>query len=136
MAASSPAISMVSGIADTLSAAPIAKGDMASLIQDSLHFVFNGDGSVALFDLARDPLESNALAPEAHPLAMERLRMTLGAVWTGRSSLAKPIGRRRIGEEVAPRIAATGLNSPLDGGARIAGPSERPPSPLAARPHE
>jgi arylsulfatase A-like enzyme len=41
---------------------PASRGDMASLIVDSMHYIRNGDGSEELYDLARDPEEKTNLA--------------------------------------------------------------------------
>lgn len=48
---------------------PVLKGDMRSIVLDSLHYIHNGDGSEELFHLGRDSRETRNLAglPEFQP---------------------------------------------------------------------
>ncbi|MDX1393724.1 MAG: sulfatase-like hydrolase/transferase [Gemmatimonadota bacterium] len=47
---------------------PISKGDMKSLVTDSLHYIRMGDGSTELYDHRRDPLEQTDLSGRAPAL--------------------------------------------------------------------
>lgn len=47
---------------------PVSKGDMRSIIRDSLHVIVNGDGRREIYDVVRDPWEQNDLAGEIAPL--------------------------------------------------------------------
>lgn len=60
---------------------PSAKGDMKSLIADDLHYIMNGDGGEELYDLAKNPGESeNIVRSIDGAAARNRLRSRLEAI--------------------------------------------------------
>jgi arylsulfatase A-like enzyme len=53
---------------------PASRGDMYSLVADSLHYILNGDGQEEIYDIEKDFWENEDLAPAlppAHPLISE-----------------------------------------------------------------
>jgi arylsulfatase A-like enzyme len=51
---------------------PNAKGDMRSLLFGMQHFIQNGDGTLQVYDLARDPLEQKELDPQDWALSYQQ----------------------------------------------------------------
>ncbi len=62
--------------------APVAKGDMKSLIIGDIHYIRNGDGTEEIYDLRHDPAEQNDLvgSPEQQ-LMIEKFRSSLKAIF-------------------------------------------------------
>jgi arylsulfatase A-like enzyme len=58
---------------------PASRGDMHSLVQDSLHYILNGDGQEEIYNIDRDPREMQNLAPSLPPglPVIEELRNAL-----------------------------------------------------------
>jgi arylsulfatase A-like enzyme len=56
---------------------PVSRGDMYSVIQDSLRLIRNGDGSEELYRVYDDPWESRNLLPDSAPGELARLRSAL-----------------------------------------------------------
>ena len=84
----SPVISMVSRIPDRRSKVPVAKGDMASLVEGQWHYILNGDSTVELYHLGTDPVEAKSLQGVAGADTLRQLDAVLKTVWKGRASLA------------------------------------------------
>lgn len=93
-----PVISMVSGVPDRGSTAPVAKGDMASLVRGPWHYILNGDSTVELYRLQNDYPEINPLQQQAEPDTLRQLDSILRSVWKGRASMAP---RLREGATIA-----------------------------------
>ncbi len=83
-----PALSMVSGVPDHHSKAPIAKGNMAALVSGSWHYILNGDSTIELYQYRDDPAETSPLQRQAAIDTLRRLESALWSVWDGRASLA------------------------------------------------
>jgi len=67
--------------------APIAKGPMKAVLQDSLRLIRNGDGREELFDFTHDRTDSRDLValPE-HQEDLKTLRETLSTLAASRSA--------------------------------------------------
>jgi arylsulfatase A-like enzyme len=66
----------------TTGRAPILKGNMRSVIRDSLHYLLNGDDSEELYDIVRDPAEKENLIGRVSDDTLEPLRSLLRAIPT------------------------------------------------------
>jgi arylsulfatase A-like enzyme len=96
----SPAISMVTRIPDRRSRAPVARGDMVSVIQDGFHYILNGDSTVELYELGEGLAQPTALDHDANSAALGRLDSIVRTVWRGRASRASPL---KEGTQIARR---------------------------------
>jgi arylsulfatase A-like enzyme len=75
-----PVLSEVSKGIRTPAWYPVSRGDMTSLVADSLRYIRNGDGQEELYGLLTDPWEHHDLATsDSGGPALERLRQTLQA---------------------------------------------------------
>jgi arylsulfatase A-like enzyme len=75
-----PVLSEVSKGIRTPAWYPVSRGDMTSLVADSLRYIRNGDGQEELYGLLTDPWEHRDLATsDSGGPALERLRQTLQA---------------------------------------------------------
>lgn len=59
-----PILSEITGLPNLGKKVPVGRGDMVSLVRDSLHYIRNGDGVEELYNIRRDPTESAALGAE------------------------------------------------------------------------
>ena len=73
--------------------APIAKGSMKAVLQNSMKLIRNGDGSEELYDFANDRADSVDLAgmPE-HQADLKALRKVLDTLAASVSSMPTPAG--------------------------------------------
>jgi len=60
-----PIISAISGLPKLGTDVPVGRGDMVSLVQDSLHYIRYGDGVEEIYDIRRDEVELSPLGVEA-----------------------------------------------------------------------
>lgn len=84
----SPAVSMVSWVPAAARRLPVSRGDMASIVVDSLHYILNGDQTEEVFSLRSDPYEQLSLMSTLPATERDRLRTLLRSVWHGKASLA------------------------------------------------
>ncbi len=59
-----PMLSEITGLPNVGKKMPVGRGDMVSLVRDSLHYIRNGDGVEELYNIRRDPTELTALGSE------------------------------------------------------------------------
>jgi arylsulfatase A-like enzyme len=59
-----PIISEITGLPNLGTKTPVGRGDMVSLVRDSLHYIRNGDGVEELYNIRSDLTESIPLGPE------------------------------------------------------------------------
>ena len=80
-----PLLSEVSKGINTPANEPRSKGDMKSIYLDGWHFIRNGDGTEALYEIATDPREESNLIETARGLAIApRFRQALDSALQGR----------------------------------------------------
>ena len=76
-----PILSELNAVSRALAWAPIAKGDMRSLIYGPYHYIRDGDRTEQLFDVEHDPNETSDLARgSAARRVLEHLRATLDSM--------------------------------------------------------
>ncbi len=83
-----PVLSMVSGVPDRGSNAPVARGDMATLVRGPWHYILNGDSTVELYRYRDDYAEAHPLQGQTSIDTLRQLEANLWSVWNGRASLA------------------------------------------------
>ncbi len=86
-----PVFSMVSQVPDRYSKAPVARGNMAALLDGPWHYILNGDSTVELYHYQTDYAEMIPLQEQAPPDTVRRLESVLWSVWNGKASLAAPL---------------------------------------------
>ena len=79
---------------------PVLRGNMRSMVLDSLHYIRNGDGSEELFHLGKDSRETRQ--PAGRTRSMRRS-------WSGTGR--RSTDRRPTGEQADTAVTATGDRS-------------------------
>jgi arylsulfatase A-like enzyme len=77
--AGSPVLSAISGLPNLGPKTPISRGDMVSLVRDSLHYIRYGDGVEELYNIRQDTTEIAPLGSEFSPV-LQRMRQTVDSV--------------------------------------------------------
>lgn len=80
---------------------PIQKGAMQSLVQGTLHYIRNGDGSEELYDIVADPRErENLVAATPSDPRLATLRQAMDTIWR---DAPRPIGAPDASRPGTPR---------------------------------
>lgn len=95
-----PVISMVSGVPDRGSQAPVARGNMAALLRGPWHYILNGDSTVELYHLQDDYREMDPRQQQTSLDTLRQLESALWSVWNGRASRAPTL---KEGSTIAAR---------------------------------
>jgi len=79
---------------------PIQKGEMQSIVQGTLHYIRNGDGSEELYDMRSDPRERvNMARGDSADSRLPELRRVMDAMWGESTRPARAPRERRGGKK-------------------------------------
>lgn len=84
-----PMLSEITGLANVGPKTPVGRGDMVSLVRDSLHYIRNGDGVEELYNIRRDPTELTELGPE-FATELASMRQVVDSVYVPTHKKARP----------------------------------------------